>query len=43
MDYSASGGIGKEGLSVVDGEAGRKITAVILHVTGHQYHPLNES
>lgn len=27
MDYSASGGIGKEGLSIVDSEAGRKITA----------------
>lgn len=26
MDYSAPGGIGEEGRSVVDSEAGRKIT-----------------
>lgn len=37
VDYSASGGIGEEGLSVVDSEAGRNI---IAHVTVYQYHPV---
>lgn len=41
MDYSASGGIGEEALSVVDSEAERKISAhSFSHVTVYQYHPV---
>lgn len=43
MDYSASGGIGEEGLSVVNGEAGRKTTAHFLgiHHKVHQHQAPN--
>lgn len=39
MDYSASGGVGEEGLSVVDSEAGERKTTLPLEVFITYYSP----